>query len=183
MLSVMGGLAVMLGSSPLAAQTTASATRAISPSTVLPGGEVTVTIAVADNGGSGGVTETLPEGFAYVEGSATPLDDFQVLVTGQNVRFTLQGESSFTYTVTASSMEGPYTFEGSLRDSDRNDSSVGGATDVTVSADTGPASVDVGDLQFDVVKTKAVKGAVVSGLKQSDRDQQPPGVGCFRQRS
>ena len=165
MLSVMGGLAVMLGSSPLAAQTTASATRAISPSTVLPGGEVTVTIAVADNGGSGGVTETLPEGFAYVDGSATPLDDFQVLVTGQNVRFTLQGESSFTYTVTASSMEGPYTFEGSLRDSDRNDSSVGGATDVTVSADTGPASVDVGDLQFDVVPAKAVKGAVVSGLK------------------
>ena len=80
MLSVMGGLAVMLGSSPLAAQTTAaSATRSVSPSTVVPGGDVTVTIAVADNGGSGGVTETLPEGFAYVEGSATPLDDFQVV--------------------------------------------------------------------------------------------------------
>ena len=138
MLSVMGGLAVMLGSSPLAAQTTAaSATRSFSPSTVVPGGEVMVTIAVADNGGSGGVTETLPEGFAYVEGSAAPLDDFQVVVTGQNVRFTLQGERSFTYTVTASSTEGSYPFEGSLRDSDRMDSLVGGATEVTVAADDG----------------------------------------------
>ena len=50
-------------------------------------------------------------------------------VTGQDVRFTLQGERSFTYTVTASSTEGSYPFEGSLRDSDRMDSLVGGATE------------------------------------------------------
>ena len=37
-----------------------------------------------------------------------------------------------------------------------------GDTSVTVS--TGPAPVEVGDLQFDVVPAKAVKGAVVSGL-------------------
>ena len=44
MLSVIGGLTVMLGSSPLAAQEAASATRSIDPSTVAPGGTVTVTI-------------------------------------------------------------------------------------------------------------------------------------------
>ena len=81
------------------------------------------------------------------------------------VRFTLQGDESFTYIVTAPSTEGPYTFSGMLRDFDRGNHEVGGDTEVTVSTDTGPAPVDVGELQFDVVKTKAVKGAVVSGLK------------------
>ena len=39
-------------------------------------------------------------------------------------------------------------------------------TSILVSTDTGPAPVDAGDgLQFDVVPAKAVKGAVVSGLK------------------
>ena len=133
MLSVIGGLAVMLGSSPLAAQTPASAERSFDPATVAPGGSVTVMITAADYGSAGGVTETLSAGFAYV---STSLDDSQVLVTGQVVRFTLQGDASFTYVVTASSTEGSYSFSGMLRDDDRVDSVVGGPTEVTVAAGT-----------------------------------------------
>ena len=89
-----------------------------------------VTIAASDYGAAGGITETLPAGFSYVSSS---LDSSQVTELGNNqVRFTLQGDSSFTYTVTASSTPGPYTFSGTLRDDDRTDHTVGGATRVTV---------------------------------------------------
>ena len=162
MLSLMGGLWVMSGSAPLAAQTTPSASRSFSPATVAPDGQVTVTIAAVGYGRAGGVTEMLPAGFVYESSS---LDDSQVLVTGQMVRFTLQGDDSFTYTVTAPSTEGPYTFSGMLRDFDKGNHEVGGESIVTVDATPGPAPVDAGDLQFDVVPAKAVKGAVVSGLK------------------
>ena len=64
---------------------------------------MTVTITAADYGQAGGVTETLPAGFAYV---SSGLSASQVNESGQNVRFTLQGDTSFTYTVTASSTAG-----------------------------------------------------------------------------
>ena len=41
---------------------------------------------------------------------------------------------------------------------------VGGDASLAVSTDTGPPPVDTGELQFDIVPVKAVKGAVVSGL-------------------
>ena len=108
-----------------------SATRSFRPTTVAPGGQVVVTIAAADYGQAGGVTETLPTGFSYVSSS---LSDSQVNESGQDVRFTLQGDTSFTYTVTASGTPNSYTFSGTLRDFDRNDHTVGGATRVTVRA-------------------------------------------------
>ena len=110
---------------------TPSATRSFNPATVAPGGTVTVTIQAANYGQAGGVTETLPSGFSYVSSS---LSASQVNESGQNVGFTLQGDTSFTYTVTASSTPGPYDFSGTLRDSDTNDHTVGGATSVTVQA-------------------------------------------------
>ena len=115
------------------AGTAASATRSFVQDTVAPGGQVVVRIAAAAYGQAGGVTETLPAGFDYVSSS---LADAKVQVTGQEVRFTLQGDDSFTYTVTASSVGGPYTFSGSLRDFDKNDTAVGGASNVTVEAGT-----------------------------------------------
>ena len=127
MLSVIGGLWLLSGSAPLAAQT---AGRSFSPSTVEPGGQVTVTIAVASYGSGGGVTETLPAGFAY---GSSSLGTGQVRILGnQMVRFVLQGETSFTYTVTASSTPGSYPFSGTLRDFNLVDHAVGGATSVTV---------------------------------------------------
>ncbi len=114
------------------AATGASATRSFSPASVAPGGQVVVTIAAANYGSTGGaVTETLPNGFSYLSsthGAVThPVDG-----NSQVVRFTLSGETSFTYTVTASDVDGPHTFSGILRDSDRKDHAVGGDTTVTV---------------------------------------------------
>ena len=132
MLSVIGGLWMVAGSAPLAAQT---AGRSISPATVVPGGEVTVTIVAADYGGFGAVTETLPAGFAYVSNSGADA----AAVTGQDVRFSLLGsDKTFSYVVTASSTEGTYSFSGSLTDDNRGDSTVGGDTVVTVDATPGP---------------------------------------------
>ena len=111
-------------------QATPSASRSFDSASVDPGGQVVVTIAASDYGAAGGITETLPAGFSYVNSS---LDDSQVSELGNNqVRFTLQGDTSFTYTVTASSMPGSYTFAGTLRDDDRDDHTVGGNTLVTV---------------------------------------------------
>ena len=110
-----------------------SATRSFDKTTVEPGENVTVTITIAgDYGGVGAVTEMLPDGFSYV---SSDLDTEQVTeVDTRTVRFTLRGDSRFTYTVTASSAEGPHDFSGELRDSDLTDHDVGGATMVTVEA-------------------------------------------------
>ena len=103
MTAVTVGLLSMLGLSLVSAQQEPSANRSIPPASVAPGGEVVVTITASNYGQAGGVTETLPSGFTYVSSS---LDTERVTVTGQEVRFTLFGETSFTYTVTASSTVG-----------------------------------------------------------------------------
>ena len=109
-----------------------SAIRSFDKTTVEPGENVKVTITVENYGAAGGVTETLPVGFSYVSSS---LDSEQVMeLSGNQVRFTLQGETSFTYTVTASSVERFHTFSGTLRDIELDDYPVGGATRVTVRA-------------------------------------------------
>ena len=82
-----------------------------------------VTIQATGYGQGGGVTETLPVGFAYVSSSLSPS---QVDEIGQDVRFTLLGESSFNYTVTASNTAGFPHFSGTLKDFERGDYLVGG---------------------------------------------------------
>ena len=116
-----------------------SATRSFNPASVAPGGTVTVTIHVANYGGIGRVTETLPAGFAYVSSTH---DSAGVNVSGQEVRFTLQGDSSVAYTVTASRTAGPHSFSGMLRDSDRTNHRVGGVDTVTVEAPSATRSFD-----------------------------------------
>ena len=169
MLSVMGGLWLLSGSAPLAAQgAAASATRSFSPATaVAPGTTVTVTIEAVGYGGLGAVTETLPAGFAFLS-SADGVAIADAADGRERVRFTLFGApQTVSYMVTASSVEGDHAFEGMLIDEDQASSAVGGRANVTVAATTTPDPTpdDAGDLQFDVVPDKAVKGAVVSGLK------------------
>ena len=110
---------------PLIFRYDANATRSFNPATVGPGGEVVVTIAATGYGSLGTVTETLPVGFSYESSSLT--DEGEVTeVDARTVRFTLQGaDKTFTYTITASSVGGPHTFSGVLRDSDRNGHKVG----------------------------------------------------------
>ena len=135
MLSVIGGLTVMLGSSPLAAQ--GSSSRSFDPATVAPGGTVTVTITVADYGVTGRVRETLPDGFEYVS-TTNPLG---LSVADSNLGqgslvFNLFGATSFTYQVTASSIENTYAFSGVVIDSAQAEAPVGGDSEVTVLAET-----------------------------------------------
>ena len=101
------GLALVVGLWP-SGQADASghsATRFLSPSSVAPGGEITVTIDATNLGDFGQVVETLPPGFSYVTGSST----IRARVDGQDVRFTILGANqTFSYKVTASNTAGTY---------------------------------------------------------------------------
>ena len=130
-IAVTASMLIVMNILPAAAQTSPSASRSFDSAMVDPGGQVVVTINALNLGGLGAVTETLPEGFSYVSSS---LDDAQVNVSGQTARFTLQRDTLFTYTVTASSTPGPYSFSGTLRDVDRNDHMVGGDSSISVRA-------------------------------------------------
>ena len=83
MLTVIGGLAVMLGSSPLAAQTAAASAVRSAPSTVAPSETFTVTITASNYGTGGLLTDTLPAGFEYVGSDDGGEQD------GQDVEFLL----------------------------------------------------------------------------------------------
>ena len=121
-----------------------NANRSLSVDSVDAGGEVTVTIVADGHGTFGEVVETLPAGFTYVSSSGLP--DDQVDSEGQTVTFTLLGETSpttFTYTVTASSMEGDYSFTGVFSGVDADTDpfvgvQVGGASDIAVGPPPGP---------------------------------------------
>ena len=117
-----------------AAEPSASATRSFDTATVAPGG--------AGSGDDRGhrlrclwrrSRKRCLQGFSYVSSSLT--DEGEVTkVDDRTVRFALQGavDKSFTYTVTASSTVGTYTFMGTLRNEDRVDSPVGGASSLRV---------------------------------------------------
>ncbi len=128
-------LAAMVGAVALLAQPgvidaqSHSATRAFQRTWAMPGGELRVSITASNYGPVGQVVETLPEGFALVRSS---LEDEQVKVEGQTVRFNLFGDSRFTYVVTVASAEGVYTFAGVLRNVDRAERTVAGHTRLRV---------------------------------------------------
>ena len=88
-----------------------------------------VTITATNYGGFGQVEETLPEGFSYTGSS---LSEGSVTVDGQTVSFVLLGDGSFTYTVDVPDEEGAYTFSGVLKDANREESVIGGASQVLV---------------------------------------------------
>ena len=91
---------------------------------------MTVMIEADDLGFAGTVTETLPAGFSY-EGSSLNDSD----VTPRMVKTSSSScsrSNSFTYTVTASSTAGDYTFSGTVQDDEQDVRDVGGDTDVTV---------------------------------------------------
>ena len=91
-----------------------------------------VTITATDFGGFGLVRETLPEGFSY---SGSSLSDVSVTVDGQTASFVLLGDRSFTYTADAPDVEGAYTFTGDVKDADKDERPVGGASVIRVGAE------------------------------------------------
>ena len=125
-----------------------SATRSFNVESVGSGGHVRVTISVADLGGFGQVVETLPEGFTYE--SSTPSDSVRVEVDGQDVKFTIfADEATIEYTVNVPEAEETYSFVGVASDSNRDEQTIGGATDLRVGATAARTitrnSVAVGD--------------------------------------
>ncbi|MBN2187558.1 MAG: PKD domain-containing protein [Dehalococcoidia bacterium] len=111
---------------------------------VKPGANFNVGIEAWGCGSTGQVTETLPFEFAYVVGSCTD-PNIGVEVLANIVKFTFSGDAAtFTYTVTASMVEGYYTFTGVVRDYDLNEFPVCGDDTIAVThnrppvADAGP---------------------------------------------
>ncbi len=163
LLSVVGGLTLMSSSSPVAAQTDPTATRSFDPATVEPGGTVTVNIDIENVTLAGSVTETVPAGFTYV----STTNALGRAGTGSELVFRFLGSTDFSYVVTASSAEGSHSFSGSLNPGPGMDAvDVGGDDEVEVATTpvvTGPEPEE-NDLGFDIVPSKAVKGAQVSGV-------------------
>ncbi|MDE2861082.1 MAG: cadherin domain-containing protein [Chloroflexota bacterium] len=145
-LAVVTGLVAALGLLGLmqvaAQQSGPTVTREISPASVpATGGEVTVTITIAGSyQGIGSVTETIPAGFSYVSGSGsiTPTE------SGQELSFTLLGETSLSYKVMAPATPGQHQFDGELSYGlSRTKVSVAGHTSVTVEPAGQPTGVTV----------------------------------------
>ena len=111
-----------------------TATRTISPASVMTGEEVTVTVAAIAYGDSGTLVETLPAGLAHVSGSGGT-------ASGQTVTFDLTvADQTVTYMATASDTAGDYSISGVLTASDGMTADVGGATDVTVTEPPPPVT-------------------------------------------
>ena len=111
--------------------TVAAASRSLSPETVEPGGQVTVTINITNFQLGMAVVETLPDGFTYVSDS---LSDGTIEVDGQDLQI-IPGSADFTYEVSASDTPGSYPFRGTVRDLDRVSHDIE-ASSVTVEAKT-----------------------------------------------
>ena len=121
-----------LAPSPALEASSHSAVRSFSQPWAMPGGRLVVTITATNYGGFGQVEETLPEGFSYTGSS---LSEGSVTVDGQTVSFVLLGDGSFTYTVDVPDEEGDYTFSGVLKDANREETVIGGASQVTVGSE------------------------------------------------
>ena len=120
---VMGATDVTIGS---------AAVRSIAVAEVVAGTPVEVTISVSGLGAFGGVTETLPEGFAYLSSS---LSAAAVSVEGQTVTFAIIGDTTtFTYTVRAPDAAGEYSIAGFVTSSADIDGALGGDSSVNVLA-------------------------------------------------
>ena len=124
-----------------------SATRSFTATTVEPGGEITVDIALSEYGRGGSVTETLPEGFTYVSGSIEFVGGRGIArPSGNRVNVVLAGAgvTNVIYKVTApSEVGGPFEFTGTFVNLDGESVDIGGDSTVTVAADAGtPASYD-----------------------------------------
>ena len=116
---------------PVPACTAPCAERSFMPDPVSTGGLLEVTLNPIGVG-FGRIVETLPEGFTYQDSGLSGIGSDLVSHTAGVITFTLIGNDSFTYSVTASSTVGDHTFQGTLTDSHRAQHAVAGDSTVTV---------------------------------------------------
>ena len=104
---------------PLSLKTSeASAVRVFSKSIVEPGEHFTVQITASNYGLIGRLEETIPSGFTFVDST---LPEWQIRVEGEKIDIPLLiGDPSFEYTLAAPITEGTYSFDGVIKDEDRN---------------------------------------------------------------
>ena len=102
----------------------ASAVRSISPSSVEPGGTVTVTVRANNYGRVARVIETLDSDLTTTDSDAS----------GQTVtkRILMEGPQTVTYMVTAPDTTGEYSISGILEDEQKNTHTVTGRNSITV---------------------------------------------------
>ena len=134
-----------MGVFPVAQANGHSATRSLSATTVAPGAEITVNIALSAYGDGGSVAETLPPGFTFVSGSIESIGGVGLPDRGAgsnqvNVVLVGAGITNVVYKVTApSSAGGPHEFTGNFERlvGDVGESvAIGGMSMVTVAAAT-----------------------------------------------
>jgi len=107
---------------------------------------------VADCGVFSQVRETLPPGFTYV--SVSDPDNLLVEQENGEVRFTLMGAISFSYTVQAPMVEDTYLFEGVVLDWDKNPFAVAGDTSITVGKVLDSIGVEPGEVSLPIAATQ-----------------------------
>ena len=140
-----------------------SAERSISPAEVAPGGEVTVTIVLSAYGESGGVRDTLPEGFSFVSGSVEWVGgDVIALSRDNNVNFILDGAgvTRVSYKLIApDAAGGPHTFSGTFRNSGDDSTAIIGDSSVTVAMPTTNGGNGDGTDEVNVATTRTTPGS------------------------
>ena len=158
-----------------AQQPSVSVTRSINPDSVSAGGGVvTVTISINGAYGIGSVVEKLPADFTYVDGSVTP-SDITVDVSGQDLTFSLVGESSFSYRVNTSTSSGQHRFPSGSQLTygvDKDTATVGGESSVRVgSPQPQPTPTDTAPV-FRTAPAVSVgeNTTTVTAVRATDRD-------------
>ena len=114
------------------------ATRTLPEEPVPAGERFTIEIEALYYGYFGNIIETLPEGFVYEDSTLNPES---VEVEEDTIEFSLEGEPSFTYTVTAADVEGTYTFDGILIDEEKDEYDISGDTEIVVGEKSGEVSL------------------------------------------
>ena len=158
-----------MGVFSVAQANTHSATRSITPSTVAPGGELTVSIALSEYGDGGSVTDTLPTGFSLVSGSVQRVggDGFNRPTSNQvQVILADAGVTSVSYKATApSEAGGPHAFTGNFVSLDMGAVAIVGVSMVTVAADATGGDDDLATVKTEPGSNQSlkVKGKVVYG--------------------
>lgn len=135
---------VLLSSAAVAALSSGSVTRSFSASTVLPNGEIMVTLtpspsSIFDLPGYR-VIETVPEGFTVTANTAVNAANAGNVWTFINI-----GSSAITYNVTAPAAATVGTFSGTFKDEDGNEGTVSGNSSVTVSSPDLEVSIQTRD--------------------------------------
>ncbi|WP_321428861.1 hypothetical protein [uncultured Methanolobus sp.] len=117
------------------ASASTSVVRGVSTTSPSANSEIEITLSISDMD-VGGIVETIPDGFAYV---STDHPSDQTSVNGQNVIFSVIGESKITYTVSAPS-SGSGVFSGLWDNSLDMDDGTIADTSVTVKSSSGSRS-------------------------------------------